>query len=653
MARMKLSLWDKLSNRDTPAGAQFMAAFDELNTQLGNALGRLPEQPQDIQGRDREIRMLHAILERPKTPVALLLGQAGVGKTALVEQFAKDLNSGALDTELNNQYLLVSLRLGTLASLGTNQLQTRLSTLLDDIKTLQDTAQDALGNPNIKVVLFMDEVHMLVTIFGPGTKVGGDVMKDVLARSPIRVIAATTRREYDSTIAVDQPLSERFKQIEIHELDPEIVLAIAKNWWAKVAPDLNALTPDDATFRKIIDANAMYRSDSAEPRKSLDILEDLVSYSRRTGVKATAEQVNDIFRRRYSISLSFDVTADDIYAEVDRRIKGQPFAKHTIRRLLRTMVFQLDPTSNKPMATALFTGPTGVGKTETVKALADSMYPGQPVILNMNMPDFKTAEHEPAFRKKLGEFVRHTPNAIVLFDELEKGAEEVKDSLLAILDEGIVNYETRNREGNIEVNSVSLRNTVIVATTNAGADVFDNDARFSQREATGKDELSVMTEAEMDQLQQQLRRNLIETNFKPELLGRFQRIVPYRSLSTATILEIADKQLDDLFTKLESLRGITITHNDPVDYWSDNYPYKTSDLSLYISAVKTNATDSKAGGARAVRREIETGVLDSLIDAVYTHPDSSRFHIDVSKDSKIYVPGAAPTEGGIRVTALN
>src|SRR5699024_4278868 len=114
--------------------------------------------------------------------------------------------------------------------------------------------------------------------------------------------------------------------------------------------------------------------------------------------------------------------------------------------------------------TALFTGSTGTGKTETTKAIAHALYPDEPVLLNINMPDYKNASDEGRFRKRLGEFVRHTPNAVVLLDELEKAADELKDALLVILDEGLVTFETVNREGAVESNTVSLRNTVIICT---------------------------------------------------------------------------------------------------------------------------------------------------------------------------------------------
>lgn len=643
------SLWEQLQEQH-----EFMDKYNSLNEELGNALGQLKEQPQDIQGRDTEIELLHAVLERPKTPVALLLGQAGVGKTALVEQFGKELNSGNYRTHVEYKYLLITLRLGTLASLEHNELQSRLSTLLDDIGTLEGAAQQALNDDSIRLVLFMDEVHMLVTIFGPGTKIGGDVMKDVLARSPIRVIAATTRREYDSTIAVDKPLSERFKQIEMNELPPKIVTDIINDWWAKVAPDVEHIDQD--VVQEVIEANAIYRSDSAEPRKSLDIMEDLISYARRTGEKPTVQTAHDIFRNRYSINLDFSTDAKSIYENIRRRVKGQPFALYALKRLFQSMMFQIDPRSNKPMATALFTGPTGVGKTETVKAIAEAMYPGQHnVLFNINMPDYQTPDSEKFFRKRLGEHVRHTPNAIILLDELEKADDTIKDALLVILDEGLVSFDTETRDGHIETNTVSLRNTIVIGTTNAGHEVFQQDAKHSQREATKAqgDELTPEQQAEVDALYATIYANLAETVFRAEFLGRFQRIVPYRSLESATLLKITEIQLQKLFDRFEELRGIHLEMQEPRQWDKQTYDYVTTDVALYITFIKSTATDSSRGGARDIKRQIDTTVTDAIVDAVLEHPDNSEFRIEVSRNSRIYDYGAEQSEGGVIVYATD
>ena len=639
--------WKVLQSRSTPQQSQFMDVFDKYNASIGNALGILEEQPQDIQGRDKEIKMLYRILERPKTPIALLVGHAGVGKTALVEEFAKQLNSGTYDTRLNYNYMLLALRLGNLASIGVSKLQSTLATLLDTLKKFEGAAQKALGDPNIRIVLFIDEVHMMVTIFGPGTKIGGDVMKDVLARSPLRVICATTRREYDSTIAVDKPFAERFKQIEMNELSKKIVADICANWWQKVAPDLPLIRPD--LVERIIDANAVYRSDSAEPRKTLDILEDLVSYSRITGLQPDDHVVNDIFKDRYSINLSFAVSADEVADEIDRRIKGQPYARCALRRAFRAMVYQLDPNSNRPLGTYLFTGPTGVGKSETTKAIAASLYPGEKVLLNINMPDYKTPDHEPGFRKRLGEAVRHTPNSIVLFDELEKAHETVLDSLLAILDEGVVTFEMENREGNVEVNQVSLRNTIVVATTNAGSEIFNNDAKYSQRDVGSS---ALLNNAEIQRLQQALRPYLIASGFKPELLGRFNRIIPYRGLSEGELLQIAEAKINTLIKSFKDLRDIDLELSPPRQWPADLYNYFTTDVALDITFIRARADDPSSGGARSIQREIDDNLRDEIVDAIIDNPACRKFRLDVSRDSKIYNTSADRSVKGVQVHAI-
>lgn len=639
--------WKVLKSRDTKEKDRFMELFDQYNATIGNALGILEEQPQDIQGRDKEIKMLYRILERPKTPIALLVGPAGVGKTALVEEFAKQLNSGSYDTKLNYNYMLLSLRLGNLASIGVSKLQSALSKLLENLKDFETLAQRALNDPNLRIVLFIDEVHMMVTIFGPGTKIGGDVMKDILARSPVRVICATTRREYDSTIAVDQPFAQRFKQIEMNELSKPIVRQICKNWWKKVAPDLDELP--ESLINRIIDANESYRSDSAEPRKTIDILEDLVSYSRITGNRADDHVVNQIFKERYSINLVFSIDADSVADEIDRNIKGQPFARYTLRRALRAMVHDVDRNTNRPLGMFLFTGPTGVGKSETTKVLARALYPGEKVLLNINMPDYKTPEHEPGFRKRLGETVRHTPNSVVLFDELEKAHESILDSLLAILDEGIVTFETTNREGNVEVNQVSLRNTIIIATTNAGSEIFANDAKYSQRDIDTEESVN---RSEIARLQQALRPHLIAAGFKPELLGRFKRRVPYRSLSEAELLEIAEAKIDNLVNTYRDLKDIELIIDPPRQWPEDVYNYFTTDVALDITFIRARASDANGGGARRINDEIEENLKDELIEAIVDNPDCKKFHITVSKNSTIYNQSVDKSVKGVHVYAI-
>lgn len=1003
----------------------FMEEYDKYNESIGNALRLLPEQKHEITGREMEIKLLNAVLERPLTPVALLLGQAGVGKTALVEEYVKRLNNNNLPNT-GYDYCLFALRVGQLASIGLEKLQSELSLILDHVKDLEAKANQLLGRDNIRFILFIDEVHMLVTIFGPGTKIGGDVMKDILARTPIRVIGATTKIEYDSTIAVDKPLSERFKVIELQELPTKTIEKIAMNWWKKHAPTKQMLPIN--IIKKIISANKIYRSDSAEPRKTLDILEDCVSYFKRNNKMIDDEGVNNIFKQRYSINLAFEVRGDDVYNSLADNIYGQPHALYTLKRLLRQATFKVDLQSNKPIFTALFCGSTGVGKglllddytptingfvknrhikegdivfdrlgnlttiegaypqgfvqtyeiefsdsrkiicdenhlwgyytnkqkikfdlgeyktqptfnvsstkelfekgwaypksggrvglkyyipmnhavkyperkytldpyimgaliadgsltlnpltisnndefvlnkisgllpnknkwvklhdknfnynfllngedvvnpkakylqvrhfeelselfgtksnerfipdaykmgsvkqrwsliqglfdtdghisksdrfgvtytstserlindirevlyslgvstttplqryadnrdkntqytfsvrtrdlektrfftlprkleiaekaaslegrksrmkkynfigiknikklgvqetvcfkvdndeslfqtgknyivthnTASAKIISETLYPSEKVLVNINMPDFKLPEHDDAFRKKLGETIRHKPNSIILLDELEKADQSILDSLLAILDEGIVNFIVKNREGADEMHFVSLRNTIVIATSNAGHEVFQDDARFSQR-GVDKDAVNNITKAEIEQLNNSLREHLLKAGFRPELLGRFNQIVAYRGLDRKSMIKIAEKYVYELVEGFRINYGINFEIPEKRE-WGDPYrDYFTHEIALYLVESKTNMEDTRSGGARAIQRAVDDHLYSSMIDAVIDYQDENikDFRIEVSRDTKIFDSGLAHTDGGIYVIPI-
>ena len=637
--------------------ASYMEFFNEYNRTIGNALGELGEQPQRVRGRDQEIGMLYSILERPKTPVAILLGKAGVGKTALVEELGRQLNSGEIKTSLEYKYLLVSLRLGSLSSIGTHKLQAALANITQNLLWFEKLAQKVLRDDTIRIVLFIDEVHMVVTIFGPGTKVGGDVMKDVLARSPIRIITATTRKEYDSTIAVDEPFAERFKQIEMQELSANIVEDILVSWWGSI--EKNIPCPSRDLLAYVIKANAMYRSDHAEPRKSLDIMEDFVSLARRENRRIVEQDVHDLFKRRYEINLSFNIDPDKIWYNVKDQVKGQPYAISTIKQAIRSMVFQLDPVSTKPQLTMLMTGPTGVGKTQTVKAITEALYPDNPnVLLNINMPDYKRPDLEPSFRKRVGEYIRHTPSAVILLDEFEKAGETVMDSMLTILDEGLITFEVENREGQIEPTTVSLRNTIVVATTNAGANVFSNERKFAQDSVYAEDDprrADVLKSGDAS-LITSIKNELKQSNFKPEMLGRFQHIIPYRGLNEKTFAMIAEAEITKLFDQFYAMRDIKIEHKAPKKWPEDRFNLdgaEFTDLAIYIAFVLGKADDTNAGGARSIKNAVQSSIYTGLVDAIIDNPDKKRFSVEVSDDSYIYDHTAVRTTGGVIVRAID
>lgn len=644
MTQPYVSVWKRLEKQP-----RFMNAFNQYNSMCGNAFVRLKEQKHDIQGRDKESAMLVRIMERPLTPIASLIGPAGVGKSALVEDFVKRVGRGEIQSLPGREYFVVSLRIGNLKTLGNDKLQAVMSNMLDEMAKLEKIAQEVLHNKKIRLILFIDEFHMLVTIFGPGTKIGGDLMKDVLARASVKVITATTRKEFDSTIAVDEPFKERFKEIELNELPTHVVLDICKNWWQSNVPKLPM--PNDQLIMKVLNANKAFRAQQAEPRKSLDIMEDLVASMRVTQRPVTEDVIDEIFKDRFHINLNLDFDADGIFANVKKRVKGQALALYELQRALRAVAFQLDKNPNKPIMTLLLTGSTGTGKTETTKAICETLYPGENVLQNFNMPDYKLEKTEPTFRKKLGETVRHQPNSVILLDEFEKGSDAIKDSMLAILDEGIVNFEVENREGQVEIHKVSLRNTIVIATTNAGHEVFQNMAEFAQDNDGFS--LSNTAKSQYEQLRNSLNSHLKSVGFKPEMLGRFDRIIPYRNLTENVMIEICDAIIDNYFDKLLKLKGIKIERVPKIQTTINNKLEVVNDLSAFITKIRARSEDSTAGGARQLKRAIKTDIEDPIIDTVLDNPGKKHFRVYVSKQSRLFDPGASDTKGGIVIDVLD
>lgn len=640
------NVWDVILS---PANKKTYEYWQVIRKKTKDSVRPLAPAKKKVEGRDEEMKLLERVLERPHTPIALLLGEAGVGKTALVEGFARE----SLLNPHTSKYLVLELRLGSLSALDRGELQAVLSNILEDIAKLQKYIREEMDNDDLAVTLFIDEIHMLITIFGSGTKIGGDVMKDLLARSPIRVIGATTRREYDAAIAVDIPLSERFKKIELLQLTDAKVLEILETWWARFVSEEDPIDQD--LLKKLIEVNKIYRPEAAEPRKSLDILEDFASLYKITNKKLDEKDLSKIFEERFSINLDRNFDAPMIIKSLNERIIGQPYALYMLRRLLNSVEYQFSKKVNQPMMTALFTGPTGVGKTETTKVIAEGLYPNEDALFTINMPDYKNETQEPQFRKVLGNTLRHRPNSIILLDEFEKAHSSIRDSMLTILDEGLIYYESVNREGQIEIFQSSLRNSIVIATTNAGSDVFANDTKFNMDNSTlalnSVEEITEKTKANVDQLIRTLIPNLQAAGFKPEMLGRFQQIIPYRGLSIDTLLHIAETRIADIVNKFKVLKQIEIEIQQPKQWPKDVYDYFTTDLALFIVIVKAKAEDSNSGGARAVHREIESNFTNQVIDAIIDNPGCKKFRAEVAKDAAIYEPQNSLYKG-IEVTPI-
>src|SRR5699024_8144483 len=197
--------------------------------------------------------------------------------------------------------------------------------------------------------------------------------------------------------------------------------------------------------------------------------------------------------------------------------------------------------------------------------------------------------------------------------------------MLHILDEGIVEYDAINREGSRETIEASLRNSIIAATTNEGAEVFDNVQKFASVSGSEDDDnafdpysqLSVKQKADSSNLLTTLRNHLIDSKeFKPEMLNRFDKIIPYRGLSRASFLVIAQHEIDTAIQEIEEDHDIEIVTNEPQDWDPERYDHHTTDLALYVSVVKGKDDSTDSGGARSIIKAVDESIREELADAI-------------------------------------
>ena len=605
--------------------------FNELNASLGFSLTELYEPQHIVKGREKELHQIDIKMARPLTPVSLLLGLAGAGKTSLVESWKK------IQQEKGKNIVLLSLSLGAMSAQGKETLQMRLETLMPKLKQYQDILRKT--NPFTDVVLFIDEVHMIVSIFGKGSKLGGDLLKTSLARPPVKVIAATTRNEYDTYVANDGPLARRFKNSAINEVNKSVTKDILRNWLdVYMPPHLSEMNNSisDTTLEKIINANHLYRPQFAEPAKSIDILESAIGISDVENIPITDDVINRIFKEDFNVQLDFKANYDKVFNTIVNRVKGQPMALYTVERAVKKLTFNID-SSNRPKATMLFIGSSGTGKTEMTKALSEGIYSDESHVVTFNMSDYANGDNEPQFRRDLGTAIRHDSSAIILFDEMEKAHKYIMQALLPILDEGIVRFSEKGADDYIINHEISLRNTIIIATSNVAADLFKDVHQFSkERKSITQENMNIYTK-ELKQEYQNMEIDIYKAltdAFSPEFVGRFSNIVPFYALHESTLLDIATNSIMKLLKSLNNRPdGYKIEIKKPKDWSYRDYNYVASEVAMYITFELADIKNSNFGGARAIKRYVENELYMSILDAIFEHPDKRRFQVSTNGKS--------------------
>ena len=625
-------------------------SLDEFGTDLTLAASELRLDP--VVGREKEIERVIQILARRTKNNPVLLGEPGVGKTAVAEGLAiRIVNSEVPDILENKKIIQLDMGLLIAGTKYRGEFEERLKKIMDEIRQA--------GN----VILVIDEMH---TLIGAGAAEGAidaaNILKPALSRGEIQVIGATTSDEYRKYIEKDSALERRFQPVIIEEPSIDETIEIIRGLKPKYEDHHNLIISDDAIIAAT-KLSSKYINDRFLPDKAIDVIDEASSkvrlkvctlspegkelekelkeiirekedairnqeFERASALRDDEANMKDKIRevseewRRQNDANKPTVTEEDV-AEVVATMTGVPVTKLTegeSERLLRLeetlhnrVIGQSDAVTaiakairrarvglkspNRPIGSFIFSGPTGVGKTELAKALAEAIFGSEDNMIRVDMSEFmekhstaKLIGSPPGYvgyddGGHLAELVRKKPYSVILFDEIEKAHPDVFNIMLQILDDGRLT-DAKGRH-------INFKNTVIIMTSNVGASMISTAGKlgFSTAETAKQDKYEKLKETVNEELKKA---------FRPEFLNRIDDIIVFSHLSKEEIRQIVDLMMKDLFKRL-SERDLSIEVTDEVkDYLAkDGY--------------------NEAYGARPLRRLIQKKIEDQLAEEILTN----------------------------------
>lgn len=522
-----------------------------LNNLLKNFVSDLTEQARQgkldaMIGRVEEVERVEEILGRRKKNNPIIVGDAGVGKTAIVEGLAQKIANGNIHPSLKN-YKLLSLDVNGMIA-GTKfrgDLEDRLKKIIDHVS-------------NNDVILFIDEIHTIVN--SGKSENGSDIgntLKPYLSSGKIRCIGATTVEEYRQVFEKNSALSRRFNKVDVDELSPEATLMVLGRIKG-IYEDTHKVKYEDSAIKSIVNLGSRFLHNKKFPDKAIDILDEAGAFVKLRNEEkvVTVSTIEDIVSRMAKQPVKESTGVEkEILKNLEDNLKKEIFGQdEAVQKIVDAIVLSKSgfANPNKPIGSYLFIGPTGVGKTELVKQLAKEM---SMQMLRFDMSEYKESHSvsklfgAPAGYVGYGkgglltEQVNKNPYSIVLLDEFEKAHPDVYNAFLQVLDYGFLT----DSEGR----KVDFRNTIIIMTSNAGI-------KLSNQEKNGIG--LVVEKVEEKSL---INWDIVNNIFKPEFRNRLDGIVEFKAISKVMISNIVNKNLNPIFKEVEK-RGFKLEIEQPV-----------------------------------------------------------------------------------------
>lgn len=608
-------------------------------------------------GRDREIARVIEILNRRTKNNPVLIGEAGVGKTAVVEGLAQDIVDGSVPAKLQNKRI-ISLNMVSMVQ-GTGirgQFEQRMQQLVKELQSQPD------------IILFIDEIHEIV---GAGNSEGGmdagNIIKPALARGELQLVGATTIKEFRE-IEKDSALARRFQPVEVKEPSIDETIKILKGIQKRYEDYHHVKYTDDA-IEAAVKLSARYIQDRFLPDKAIDLLDEAGSRMNLTipyidkekiqeridaaeklkqdalknedyekaayyrdqiekyeklkdqnvdpdkSPTITAKVMDKIVEEKTNIPVG-DIQAQEenqlanLASDLKAKVIGQDEAVDKVARAIRRNRIGFNK-SGRPIGSFLFVGPTGVGKTELAKQLALKMFGSEDAMIRFDMSEFmeqysvsKLIGSAPGYvgyeeAGQLTERVRHNPYSLILLDEVEKAHPDVLNLFLQILDDG--------RLTDSQGRTVSFKDTIIIMTSNAGQGIKTASVGFA---------------AENNKNEAEETRKVMSQYFKPEFLNRFDDIIQFHPLTKGNLLQIVNLLLGKT-NAMVSDQGLHITVTDAA---KDKLVEEGYDPEM---------------GARPLRRVIQEEIEDKVADYKLDHTEAKQLVADL-KDGEITISEEVP-----------
>lgn len=571
-------------------------------------------------GYSEQLEMLEACLYRVSEPDALLLGDAGVGKTALIEQaiYNRSLTQRPL--------CVVSLSIEKLGEFSENVMISKMRSLLTDLNEISRVTHEANPDKDFQMALFIDEIHKLNNYGKSDSKEGSsaamNALKEGLARDEFALIGATTDYEYRRDIVKDTAFDRRFGKIIMKQPGLEDTIKILKRRLASYAEQGLSDVPNcsNEMFHQIIMYADAYIRNIVNPAKSLSILNSCIGFCRKEHKKEIDHEIiaKAFLAEGYTIDTS--TTPQQIIETVNKKVIGQPLALDQLSSVVRNSLYTRRD-FKKPLMTALFVGSTGVGKTETAKALAEAFFGRRDAIITLNGGDYATPEDAIKAQHFVGDSMQTDKRKVILLDEIEKSNSQVMDAYMRMIDEGIVR-DSHDIER-------SLNSTIIIATSNLGADVFGQlKETLKLDRQSDPNSLNNQLLTEWERRKESVKTALLSGNsgrddgIKPEFLQRFSLLIPFLPLATKSIAMIARMQLEQFVTDMKNNMSYPITiqlpQKEPHSYWTEQMcspktPFGDDDpISVMIAQDKIGKEANKTG-AREITNYINNTVKTDVI----------------------------------------